>query len=123
MRLVTRIDEDRNAQARDPPQIEREVDLPRRVLGIGLGEGFADRERLMILLERRLPLALVRQGHADMGVADRELALHVELLRIDIKIAARVVEMKTMIRVHLPTSCPAQDILRFALGRIPRLVT
>src|SRR5580693_2741187 len=40
-----------------------------------------------------------------------------------IKIAARVVEMKTMIRVHLPTSCPAQDILHFALGRIPRLVT
>jgi hypothetical protein len=40
-----------------------------------------------------------------------------------IKIAARVVEMKTMIRVHLPTSCPAQDILRLALGRIPRLVT
>ncbi len=39
-----------------------------------------------------------------------------------IKIAARV-EMKTMIRVHLPTSCPAQDILRFALGRILRLVT
>ena len=30
-----------------------------------------------------------------------------------IKITARVVEMKTMIRVHLPTSCPAQDILRF----------
>ncbi len=40
-----------------------------------------------------------------------------------VKIAARVVEMKTMIRVHLPTSCPAQDILRFALERIPRLVT
>ena len=40
-----------------------------------------------------------------------------------IKIAARVVEMKTMIRVHLPTSCPGQGILRFALGRIPRLVT
>ena len=40
-----------------------------------------------------------------------------------IKIAARVVEMKTMIRVHLPTSCPAQDILRLALWRIPRFVT
>jgi hypothetical protein len=40
-----------------------------------------------------------------------------------IKVAARVDEMKTMIRVHLPTSCPAQDILRFLLGRIPRLVT
>ena len=40
-----------------------------------------------------------------------------------IKIAARVVEMKTMIRVHLPTSCPVQDILRLALRRIPRFVT
>jgi Transposase DDE domain group 1 len=40
-----------------------------------------------------------------------------------VKLAARVVEMKTVIRVHLPTSCPAQDILRFALERIPRLVT
>jgi len=40
-----------------------------------------------------------------------------------IKVAARVVEMKTMIRVHLPTSFPAQDILRLALDRIPRLVT
>jgi hypothetical protein len=40
-----------------------------------------------------------------------------------IKVAARIVEMKTMIRVQLPTSCPAQDILRLALGRIPRLVT
>jgi hypothetical protein len=40
-----------------------------------------------------------------------------------IKVAARIVEMKTMIRVHLPTSCPAQDILHLVLGRIPRLVT
>ncbi len=40
-----------------------------------------------------------------------------------VKIAARVVEMRTMIRVHLPTSCPGQEILRFALQRIPRLVT
>ena len=40
-----------------------------------------------------------------------------------IKITARVVEMKTMIRVHLPTSCPAQDIMRLVLGRIPKLVT
>jgi Transposase DDE domain group 1 len=40
-----------------------------------------------------------------------------------IKIAARVVEMKTMIQIHLPTSCPAQDILRLALGRIPCFVT
>ena len=38
-----------------------------------------------------------------------------------IKVAARVVEMKTMIRVHLPTSCPAQHVFHHALRRIPRL--
>jgi hypothetical protein len=31
--------------------------------------------------------------------------------------------MKTTIRIHLPTSFPAQDILRRALERIPRLLT
>ena len=40
-----------------------------------------------------------------------------------LKIAARVVEMKTQIRLHLPTSCPDQAILRIVLDRIPRLVT
>jgi len=40
-----------------------------------------------------------------------------------IKIAARVVEMKTQIRLHLPTAYPYQAILRTVLGRLPRLVT
>jgi hypothetical protein len=40
-----------------------------------------------------------------------------------IKIAAHVVEMKTMIKIHMPTACPAQEVLRLALTRIPRLVT
>ena len=40
-----------------------------------------------------------------------------------IKIAARVVEIKTQIRLHLPTSFPDQAILRIVLARIPRLVT
>src|SRR3954466_6355667 len=40
-----------------------------------------------------------------------------------IKIAARVVELKTQIRLHLPTACPDQAILRVVLGQIPRLVT
>jgi hypothetical protein len=40
-----------------------------------------------------------------------------------IKLAARVVEMKTMIKLHLPTSSPSQDILRLTLTSIPRLVT
>ncbi len=38
-----------------------------------------------------------------------------------VKIAARVVEMKTMIRVHLQTACPGQELLRFALSQMPRL--
>ena len=39
-----------------------------------------------------------------------------------IKIAVRVVEMKTMIRLYLPTTYPAQDIFRLVLGHIPRLI-
>lgn len=33
-----------------------------------------------------------------------------------IKVAARVVEMKTQIRLHLLTSCPDQRILRIVLA-------
>lgn len=40
-----------------------------------------------------------------------------------IKLAARVVEMKTRIAVQLPTACPVQATLRLLLQRIPRLVT
>jgi hypothetical protein len=40
-----------------------------------------------------------------------------------VKIAARVVEMKTQVRLHLPSACPYQAILRTVLGRIPRLIT
>ena len=40
-----------------------------------------------------------------------------------IKIAARVVELKTQIRLHLPSACPDHTILRVVLGRMPRLVT
>ena len=40
-----------------------------------------------------------------------------------VKIAARVEEMKTQIRLHLPSACPFQAILRTVLGRLPRFVT
>jgi hypothetical protein len=40
-----------------------------------------------------------------------------------IKIAARVVEMKTKIKIHLPTSAPDQSVVRLVLGRLPRLIT
>jgi len=39
-----------------------------------------------------------------------------------VKIAVRVVEMKTQVRLHLPSACPYQAILRTVLGRIPRLI-
>ena len=40
-----------------------------------------------------------------------------------IKIAARIVEMKTRIKVHLPSSAPDQPIWHLAVGRLPRLAT
>ena len=40
-----------------------------------------------------------------------------------IKIAARVVELKTQIKIHLPSSAPDQPIFRLVLDRLPRLVT
>jgi hypothetical protein len=39
-----------------------------------------------------------------------------------LKIAARVVELKTKVMVHLPSACPDQAILRLALERLPRLL-
>jgi Transposase DDE domain group 1 len=40
-----------------------------------------------------------------------------------VKIAARIVEMKMQIKVHLPTSAPDPSIFRLVLGRLPRLIT
>jgi hypothetical protein len=40
-----------------------------------------------------------------------------------IKIAARVVELKTQLKIHLPTSAPDQAIFALLLARLPRLLT
>ena len=40
-----------------------------------------------------------------------------------LKIAARIVEMKTKIKVHLPSACPAHPVLALILTRTNRLVT
>ena len=40
-----------------------------------------------------------------------------------IKIAARVVELKRQIKIHLPSSAPDQNIFHLALSRLPRQVT
>jgi hypothetical protein len=40
-----------------------------------------------------------------------------------IKIAARVVELKTQIKIHLPLSAPDQRIFHLALDHLPRLAT
>lgn len=38
-----------------------------------------------------------------------------------VKLAMRVVELKTRVTLHLPAACPDQAILRLVLGRLPRL--
>jgi hypothetical protein len=40
-----------------------------------------------------------------------------------VKLAARVVELKTQIKIHLPSSAPEQAIFAMLLDRLPRLVT
>ena len=40
-----------------------------------------------------------------------------------IKIAARIVELKTQVKIHLPSSTPDQAIFAMLLGRLPRLLT
>ena len=39
-----------------------------------------------------------------------------------VKLATRVVALKTKVMLHLPTACPDKAILRFALERMPRLI-
>jgi len=38
-----------------------------------------------------------------------------------VKIAARVVERKTRIAIHLPSACPAAPLMRMVLDRLPRM--
>jgi hypothetical protein len=40
-----------------------------------------------------------------------------------VKLAARVIELKTQIKIHLPSSAPEQAIFATLLDRLPRLVT
>ena len=40
-----------------------------------------------------------------------------------IKLAARVVELKTQLKIHLPSSAPDQPIFAMLIARLPRLVT
>jgi hypothetical protein len=40
-----------------------------------------------------------------------------------IKIAARVVELKKQIKIHLPSSTPDRAIFGIILNRLPRLIT
>ena len=40
-----------------------------------------------------------------------------------VKLAARVIELKTRVLLHLPSACPYQSVLRLAFGRMPRLIS
>jgi hypothetical protein len=56
------------------------------------------------------------------GSAWRVMQFDTLRLRL-IKIAARVVELKKQIKIHLPSSTPDQAIFGIILNRLPRLVT
>ena len=59
---------------------------------------------------------------APKGSSWRVMQFDTLRLRL-IKIAARVVELKTQLKIHLPSSAPDQAIFATLLGRLPRLVT
>lgn len=40
-----------------------------------------------------------------------------------VKLAVHVVELKTQVKLHLPSHAPCQSILTFVLGRMPRLIS
>ena len=56
------------------------------------------------------------------GSAWRVMQFDTLRLRL-IKIAARVVELKKQIKIHLPPSTPDQSVFGIILNRLPRLVT
>src|SRR6202040_2783013 len=56
------------------------------------------------------------------GSAWRVMQFDTLRLRL-IKIAARVVELKKQIKIHLPSSTPDQAVFGIVLNRLPRLVT
>jgi len=56
------------------------------------------------------------------GSAWRVMQFDTLRLRL-VKLAARVVELKTQIKIHLPSSAPDQAIFGMLLDRLPRLVT
>jgi hypothetical protein len=40
-----------------------------------------------------------------------------------VKLAVRVVELKTQVKLHLPSTAPCPSILAFVLSRMPRLIS
>jgi Transposase DDE domain group 1 len=56
------------------------------------------------------------------GSAWRVMQFDTLRLRL-IKIAARIVEQKNQIKIHLPSSTPDRAIFGIVLNRLPRLVT
>jgi len=61
-------------------------------------------------------------GLMPKGSAWRVMQFDTLRLRL-IKIAARVVELKKQIKIHLPSSTPDQAVFGIVLNRLPRLVT
>ena len=68
----------------------------------------------------RLPWSMRRM--MPKGSAWRVIRFDTLRLRL-VKLAARAVELKTQIKIHLPSSAPEQTIFAMLLDRLPRLVT
>ena len=59
----------------DPLVRDGQVALGPRVFSVGLGQAFADRQVLLVLLQRFLPLSLLKQHVADVSERDGQVAL------------------------------------------------
>ena len=68
------------------------------------------------------PMLTTAERGLPKGSAWRVMQFDTLRLRL-IKIAARVVELKKQIKIHLPSSTPDQAIFGIILNRLPRLVT
>jgi hypothetical protein len=90
---------------------------PRSAIGLGLATQF----RLFL---HSGAYWLLRSMRRVMPKRSTWRVMQFDTLRLRlIKIAARVVELKTQLKIHLPSSAPDQAIFATLLTRLPRLVT
>jgi len=73
----------------------------------------------LLVLAHPLRSHSMRYAHGTLGSSAQFDTLRLRL----VKLAVRVVEMQTQVKLHLPSHAPCQSILAFVLGRVPRIVS